>query len=253
MKQSTIQAINFLFRFSFLKKFILNFLVNNEGYDFIDFGSKTGGSILYAQKVFHLNKGLGIDLLKNFPTLAFKNNFVGLKTDILKLPNIKYFDAVIMSHFLEHIPCRNTSLKMIEKSLTISKKFIYIQQPFFDENMYLFKNDLKLCYADWHGHHNMLTSYDFYIMLKQLQLTYKFHFTIAVDYLIPDSGSLEIVNIDEKIDTLKFDKEKSLTKNDLVFKQEIYREIKILITHFGINHDEQLKMMRYKKILKKQS
>ena len=247
MKIITIQIINFLFKFLFLKKIILNILVKKYGFDFIDFGSKTGGSIAYASKVFQLNKGLGIDLLDGFPSLACKNNFLGLKTDILKIPNVKIFDAVVMSHFLEHIPARETSLTMIKKALDISNKFVYIQQPFFDENIYLFKNDLKLAYADWRGHPNMLTSYDFYIMLKRLQRTYDFEFTIAFDHPIKNSSSADIVNINEPFNVIQFDKDKSFKKKRLVFDREIYKEIKVLITHRDINHSHYLSLMRYEK------
>lgn len=244
-----MHIINFFFKFFFLKKIILNILVKKYGLDFIDFGSKTGGSIAYAEKVFQLNKGLGIDLLDDFPSMASKNNFLGLKTDILKIPNNKFFDAVIMSHFLEHIPARESSLEMIEKALNISNKFVYIQQPFFDENMYLFKNGLKLTYADWRGHPNMLTSYDFFVMLRRLQEKYDFSFTIAFDHIIRDSSSRDIVNINESFDAIHFDKQSSLKKKNIIFDRNIYKEIKILITHRDENHEEILKLMRYDEIL----
>lgn len=56
-----MQIINFLFKF-FFKKIILNILLKKYSINFVDLGSKTGGSIAYAEKVFQLNKGLEINL-----------------------------------------------------------------------------------------------------------------------------------------------------------------------------------------------
>ena len=243
-----VLIINFLFKIKFLKKIVLIILIKYFNFNFIDFGSKNGGSIKYASKLFNLNNGIGIDILKNFEFISFRNNFLGLKTSILDLPNVELFDAVIMSHFLEHISCRNIIEKMVTKSLDISKNIVFIQQPFFDENNYLLEHNLKFSYADWKGHPSLFTTFDFYILLKKLQLTKKFKFSIFYDYPIKSSDSNFIVNINEKFDTVLFDSEKSIKKNQIVFDRPIYKEIKILITKTGSDHSKYLKMIRAKNI-----
>ena len=57
----------------------------------------------------------------------------------------------------------------VEKACSISKDFVFIQQPYFDADSYLFKKGLKLFWSDWRGHPNRMTSLDFNLLLRDLK------------------------------------------------------------------------------------
>ena len=73
-----------------------------------------------------------------------------------------------MSDFLEHIPDSNTVDLIIWKAVSIAREFVFIRQPYFDVDPYLFQLGLKFFWSDWKGHPNRMTTLEFHNILKDI-------------------------------------------------------------------------------------
>lgn len=76
---------------------------------------------------------------------------------------------VIMSHFLEHLKGFKMAEKIIQSAIDIAQDFVFIRQPFFDSDSYLFRKGFLNMWAYWEGHDFHMTSFDFYRILMPLQ------------------------------------------------------------------------------------
>jgi SAM-dependent methyltransferase len=143
--------------------------INLDNYDFLDFGCSSGGSLDYYAKIFSAKKGgLGIDKDPKKITRARRSGHDVIQCDIAKLDvegNVRF---VVMSDFLEHIPDLKTVTLIIWKAVSISKEFVFIRQPYFDADPYLFQLQLKFFWSDWEGHPNRMTTIEFHNIIKEL-------------------------------------------------------------------------------------
>lgn len=222
-------------------------LIKDNGFDYIDFGCSKGGSLLYAKQVFLGKRGLGIDINQDKINIARNEGLDAIIFDINDIPNEKLVRFVIMSHFLEHVKELKDVKGFIKKACTISTDFIYIQQPFFDSDGYLLRNGLKLFWSDWKGHPNRMSSLDMWIVLRDLcEEGFDFNYSIHFRGKIIDSSDVSIHSILSPIDQHKYDVKKHPEKPmNIVFKEPVYSEIKVLISMPGIDHNELLKRIKY--------
>lgn len=63
-----------------------------------------------------------------------------------------------MIDFLEHLPDNLLVQKCVQAACETATDFVFIRQPWFDSDGYLFRNNLKLYWSDWKGHPNTMTS-----------------------------------------------------------------------------------------------
>ena len=127
----------------FLNAKQLTELIKKSNIDFLDFGCSGGGSIEYAKRYLGGKNGIVIDIDKKKIDFATKAGHNAVLFNIEDLPNDKLVDFVILSHFLEHIRDPEIVELFIRKAINISRKFVYIQQPSFDGDSYLFSKGLK--------------------------------------------------------------------------------------------------------------
>lgn len=144
--------------------------LKSGAFDFLDFGCSRGGSIGLAQTLFGQGRGLGLDIDPDKVDLARNAGHEAMIADLTDLavpPNLVRF--VMLCHFLEHLP----GLKMTEKALSSAvrsaREFVYIAQPWFDSDGYLFRRGVKVYWSDWHGHPNRMTTLDFHYLLEDLR------------------------------------------------------------------------------------
>lgn len=136
-------------------------------YDFLDFGCSRGGSMELAQALFGEGRGLGLDIDPAKVALAQESGRDAMVADLTRLPlqpnPVRY---VILSHFLEHLPGLKAAEQALACAIRAAKDFVFVAQPWFDSDGYLFKRGLKLYWSDWHGHPNRMTSLDFHYLLE---------------------------------------------------------------------------------------
>ena len=198
-------------------------MYNFSDYDFIDLGTKNGGSIEFAKKKLGGKKGLGIDLNNLNVIAARKSGYDCLKGDATNLDFIENsFSFIVMSHFLEHLSDLDTIEKVIKNSAEIAKDFLYIQGPFFDADRYLKHLGLKLYWADWHGHPTHLTTIDLVEMLKKNGLN---KYIFRVRNPITNSLNPAIHPIASPQDQHEYDYGMHPPKAFINFKKPVFKEM----------------------------
>lgn len=231
---------------NFLNKDEFQTLLKNANADFLDFGCSTGGSIAFAQKHLGGQNGVGIDIDANKVKKAQEAGLHAALYDIKNIPDEKLVRFVIMSHFLEHVPDMFDVKEFIRKACTISTDFVYIQQPFFDADPYLFAKGLKSYSSDWRGHPNRMTSLEFWILLRDLKeaglpITFSLHarkqiFNSKDPYVHPLTSPIDQHGYDGKLHPPK--------DTSIQFDNNVFQELNCLITLPGCNHVELLKSLR---------
>lgn len=143
--------------------------LENGDYGFVDAGCSRGGSIKFCEELFQKGKGLGIDLDPKKLDEAMAAGFDVVNTDLLTTPfPEKSVSFASMMDFLEHLPNQEIAEKILLQMARISKDFLFICHPNFDDIAYLKKFGFKLSWTDWKGHPNMMTIQDFKKLFKKL-------------------------------------------------------------------------------------
>lgn len=224
------------------EKFIID-----KNIDFIDFGCSKGGSITFAKKRFGGINGLGIDINAHKIQMAIEAGHNAIVFNIHDIPNSKIVNFVIMSHFLEHVSNLEDVKAFIRKACEISKDFVYIQQPFFDSDCYLFERGFKLFWSDWKGHPNHMTSFTLWLILKELKKEgFPIEFSLHAYKKIIDSKDSCILLTSTDTDQNFYNPDYHPKKSEsVVFDGNVFHELICLITFNGNSHDAMLKKMRY--------
>jgi hypothetical protein len=215
--------------------------------DFIDFGCSSGGSLAFSKKRFIAENGLGIDIDLKKIEKTKAAGFHALCYDINDIPDKKLVRFVVMSHFLEHILSQSDVKAYIRKACKISNQFVYIQQPYFDADSYLFKKGLKLFWSDWSGHPNRMTSLNLWQHLRDLQSEgLNFTFSIHTYKKIFDSKNHCIHPLSSKIDSHFYDIDTHPKKEPCIaFEENVFHELIALIALPMCDHKKILSQMRY--------
>ena len=140
------------------------------GYDFLDLGCSHGRSITFGKDRLGGRKGLGIDVDPAKVQAAQQDGFDVLLADASTL-DPGQFEGVrfaIMSHFLEHLPTFALAKQIIGSTSRVVEDYIFIRQPYFEADEYLFRLGLKLTWSDWEGHTNKMSGLDFYRICQGL-------------------------------------------------------------------------------------
>ena len=206
--------------------------IDAGGYDYIDFGCKEGEMFERMKEEFGVSKGLGLDINEEHVRVCKKN---GHDAEVQDITKFEIFDTkktrfVLMSHFLEHLFGYNEAKKCIHVACSLAKEFVYIRQPFFDQDGYLFNLGLKLYFSNWSGHPNRMTSLEFHNILHPLLRDNIIkRFCIYYKQLIQDSYDLGIHPIISPMNLHEYDVNKYPFKKYIVFDQKVYRDIIVLI------------------------
>lgn len=206
-------------------------------FDFIDFGCSTGGSINMAKKLFRARRGLGIDIAPKKIEQTRAKGFDAMLFDINDLPNRACVQFCVLSHFLEHVASRNDVAKYIRKACAVSREFVYIQQPYFDADGYLFQRGLKLFWSDWRGHPNCMSSLMFHNILNPLRDRGEIGaFSIHGRHPVTSPKDPAVHPISSPTDQFDYDPAKHLPKaQGDEFEFPVFRETIVWITKPGID------------------
>lgn len=191
----------------------------------------------FAKKYLGGVHGIGIDVDQAKVSEARRRGNRAISMDILDLPNQKLIDFVVMSHFLEHVPLLESEL-YLEKAIRVAKKFVFIQQPFFDADSYLMSQGLRMYWSNWRNHVNNMTSYEIYRALARHQESGLIsRFSIHLRKELADSSAEEIVPLNAPRDCQSY--EDSMGKKPFVaFSPPLFREILVIASVDDAKHDE---------------
>ncbi len=222
-------------------------LIERAAIDYIDFGCSKGGSLAFAKKRFDGHRGLGIDIDQSKVEQTIAAGYDAISYNIHDIPDEKLVRFVVLSHFLEHVPNPKDVKAFIRKACTISSDFVYIQQPYFDADPYLFERGFKLFWSDWYGHPNRMTSLELWLMLRDLkQEGLPITFSLHAHKSITDSADPRIHPLASPFNQHDYAAEVHPPKDPSVqFENNIFHELICLITLPGCDHAEQLKKLRY--------
>ncbi|WP_299153954.1 hypothetical protein [uncultured Tateyamaria sp.] len=203
-------------------------VLRNGQYDYIDFGCSKGGSLALGHRLLGGTKGIGVDVDERKVEQTIDAGFdavVGDVTDLITQPNCTRF--VTMVDFLEHLPSIDLAERCIAAACEAATDFVFIRQPWFDSDGYLFENGLKLYWSDWTGHPNAMTSLEIYRVL--VKMTNAARWRIYSKTLIKDSSDLAVHPVSSPRDQHDYDVAKHGSKRKLKFKQPVYRQIGAII------------------------
>lgn len=184
----------------------LKSLISKYNIDFFDFGCSHGEGLLWTQNITGTN-GFGFDIDSNKLESASGKGVFCTSFDILKLQDDKLVSFTTIFHMLEHLYSVHEAELFIRKACMISIDNVFIKQPFFDADAWLFSQGLKTFYSHWSGHRNKMNTPDFYNILKRLmdQKLIK-SFAIAYKKPIKNTDDEIIHSLDSPIDSMRYDK-----------------------------------------------
>lgn len=218
-------------------------LVRDGHFDYLDFGCSKGGSIAWSKRIFGGKRGLGIDIDKKKVREARTAGHDAVMFDINYIPDQKLVRFTVMSHFLEHIPSRSDVKNFVRRACQVSEEFVFIKQPYFDADGYLFQNGLKLFWSDWTGHPNEMTTLSIFKLMRELKSEGLLNrFSIHGKKPILSSDDPHIQAHIAPPDQHHFDADKHPPKTQgFKFEIPVFYETVIMISMPGIDHYKQFR------------
>lgn len=201
-----------------------------SGYDFLDFGCGSGGSMRFCELAFG-GKGLGLDINPHKVEQSRRAGFDALVQDVCELDpltmgRVRY---VVMSHFLEHMPTMGLARRCIESAARVAEEFVLIQQPYFDADGYLFERGLKLYWSDLRVHTNHMTMLDFHNAFAALPRELRSRTIIGRRFPIASSRSDEVHCLLSATDQGSWEESVHPPKATIDFGFPVFREVFALV------------------------
>jgi SAM-dependent methyltransferase len=131
-----------------------------DDFDFLDLGAGEGRSLEYCEAKIG-GRGIGIETMQEKVEDAQKRGrevYLGNALHLSRIPG--KVDYVVCDNFLEHLPGKKEVTEMLKMAAAVTRKFIYISHPSFEDVHYLKGHGLKTYWSDWTGHTAMLTLSD---------------------------------------------------------------------------------------------
>lgn len=205
---------------------LLSRVRHNWNFDFIDLGTKEGGSIQYCKERFGVRDGIGVDLRKRMVDKAIAKGYTVIHADALEYNPPRKVKFVSMLDFLEHLPNEQVATAMLEKYRDLATDFLFIRHPSFEDYLYLKSEGLKFTWHEWKDHTNRLLVSDYTRIFHQLGL---YQYNIQYRMPVTNSSHYQIVPIGAEEDTLKYDKKLHGAKPKLKFPRTLYGQIDIFV------------------------
>jgi len=206
--------------------------ISLAGYDFVDFGCGTGGSMEFAVNKLGGTRGLGLDVDPRKVAASQGRGYTAFQADATSL-DPKQLGTVrfaVMANFLERLPNMDAAEKSIRTAVTVANEFVLIRQPFFDADEYLKALGLKLYWSDWRATKNRMKTSHFRAVLDDLLDRRKirryvlFHRTHIVD-----SDDPSVHPLSSPADQQAWDATRHPSKPFYKFGIGVFREVGALI------------------------
>jgi hypothetical protein len=201
--------------------------LRNGEFDFLDLGCRFGGSVKFGMKYFEGRSGVGVDIDRDLVIRTWANGEDAIAADALQLalPD-KIVRFVLMMDFLEHLPGFGAAQVCVQEACRTASEFIFVRQPYFDGDGYLFHRKLKFFWSDWEGHPFHMTSLDAHNMLTPLLRNGALkRFALYLSSKVGDSRDPSIHSIWSEKDQHDFDPEVHPPKPFVTFEKPLFRQI----------------------------
>jgi len=206
-------------------------------FDFLDFGCSKGASLRFGMKKLRGRRGLGIDIDAGKVKKTRQAGFEACQADIRGLDaHPDCVDFVVMSHFLEHLPSLSDADACIRTACTAARRFVFIRQPWFDSDGYLFAKNLKFYWSDWDGHPNAMTSLQLYRCLCQVGKASRFR--IYGKDRVWRSDDRAIIPLSAPSNSHEWDPARHGKRLSMDFETPIYREVAAFVAFGDANLDD---------------
>lgn len=127
--------------------------IASGAYDFIDFGCSKGNSLKFGFERLGAVRGIGLDKDPRKVEATRSLGYEAVELDIAALQAYKNsVSFVLMFHFLEHLPGYRVARSCIVSGLAAARDYVFIKQPWFDSDSWLFDQGVKFYWSDWRGH-----------------------------------------------------------------------------------------------------
>lgn len=183
---------------------------SSRSFDFVDFGSGTGESLLHYERASGC-RGAGIEIRATKVEEAQAQGRAVFLGSIFDLPPTVRARFVTADNVLEHLP----TLADVERALAMAKEiasdFFLVRHPAFDDEDYLASFDLRPYWCNWHGHPSHVRLSDFAAMAARVGVSswtvqpVGRILTTADDALIPLSAPIDQQRYDPAIHEPKRD------------------------------------------------
>ncbi len=195
-------------------------------FSFLDLGCSNGDSIQYCENIFKYGNGLGVDIALDKIIKARKKGYNVIKADITseQFPE-KSVSFISMMDFLEHLKNKSETKKILNSAGKVTRDFIFIRHPSFEDIEYLKAFNLKLDWTDWHGQPNMLLMEDFRIIFQELGWD---EYIIIPKKLILNSKHNAIIPFDSPTDTIRYNRTLGV-KKEIKFDKAVWSQFDIFI------------------------
>ncbi len=183
----------------------LKSLLSEYNIQFFEFGCSKGDGLSWTEQKTGY-KGLGFDTDPQKLQIASERGLLCCNQNILDLPNIKLVSFTTLFHFLEHLESVKQAMEFILKACAVSRDYVYIRQPYFDADSWLFCMGFKTFYSHWTGHRNRMVLPDFFYILEECRNENLIRdYKLAVKMPIQDSSSPMIHSLSSVKDSLHYD------------------------------------------------
>ena len=208
-------------------------LTDISPYDYLDLGASTGGAMQFAERAFGWQKGIGIDISeqKVKQALALGRNVVCADATRLNDFVVGKCDFAIASHFLEHLPNIEVATKCIESVGAVINKWMYVQQPSFDNYEYLKKIGYTFYWHNWTGHPNKITTSEWLDIIQKI-IRGGTSFTGALfgyGKRISTWQDSALVDFDSPKNSAQAGALEVLDRPNVAFDVDIFREVRIFL------------------------
>jgi hypothetical protein len=201
-------------------------------FDFLDLGCRFGGSVKFGMEYFEGRSGVGVDVDRETVISAWAAGVDAIAADAsqLALP-AKIVRFVLMMDFLEHLPGFGAAQPCLQEACRTAREFVFLRQPYFDADGYLFRRKLKFYWSDWEGHPFHMTSLDAHNMLSPLLSNgLVTRFALYLSSRVEDSYDHCIHSIWSETDQHDFDPEVHPPKPFVAFERPLFRQMCVLAT-----------------------
>jgi hypothetical protein len=196
-------------------------------FDFLDFGTHKGGGIRVGESLGG-KLGLGIELRDAKVVEALSRGFYVLSEDAFLVPRMpKVVRFAVLSHVLEHLPDEATAYLVLQKIAGYCSDFLFIQQPDFSAETFLWRQGLQFAHTKMKGHMWRPSTTRMMEMIWSLGFG---RFLVGGQTPVRASSNQWLHRADVQSRTLwKHDASKDPPKPQVTFEPPLFRDIAIAI------------------------
>lgn len=196
-------------------------------FDFVDFGTHKGGGLNLGLELGG-TRGLGIEISEpKCQTLMAKGYYVISEDAFLIPPMSNTVRFAVFSHVLEHLPDEATASLVLKRVSEFCREFIFIQQPDFSAETFLWRKGLQFAHTSMKGHLWRPSTRRLVELLWEMGFQ---RFAVGGQRVVLDSSCSWLHRADVQSNVLwKHDPQKDPPKPVVSFEPPLFRDVAICV------------------------